>query len=164
MFILCHIGFISTIQFLYHWNRLQLQSKYVVFIFRQQHDWQPKGEQKKTGGQSWQGLPPNISSSTWTSPSYGQPMVNSQSNMTTQSTLINSQQPPVNIDPRCLVQCCLHTPPSTASANPLVCWFHGWFTWVVWVVTVCCTHAKNSWKHHHIGIARAGILLPQFFF
>nr|XP_034335474.1 clathrin coat assembly protein AP180-like isoform X7 [Crassostrea gigas] len=64
-------------------------------VKKQQHDWQPKGEQKKTGGQSWQGLPPNISSSTWTSPSYGQPMVNSQSNMTTQSTMINSQQPPM---------------------------------------------------------------------
>nr|XP_034333081.1 phosphatidylinositol-binding clathrin assembly protein LAP isoform X42 [Crassostrea gigas] len=44
-------------------------------VKKQQHDWQPKGEQKKTGGQSWQGLPPNISSSTWTSPSYGQPMM-----------------------------------------------------------------------------------------
>lgn len=92
----------------YQWNILQLQSKYAVFIFRQQHDWQPKGEQKKTGGQSWQGLPPNISSSTLTSPSYGQPMVNSQSNMTTQSTMINSQQPPVNIDP--LLSCSMLSP------------------------------------------------------
>uniref|UniRef100_A0A8W8J3A9 Phosphatidylinositol-binding clathrin assembly protein LAP n=1 Tax=Magallana gigas TaxID=29159 RepID=A0A8W8J3A9_MAGGI len=77
-------------------------------VKKQQHDWQPKGEQKKTGGQSWQGLPPNISSSTWTSPSYGQPMVNSQSNMTTQSTMINSQQPPVNIDP--LLSCSMLSP------------------------------------------------------
>ncbi|XP_048765383.1 phosphatidylinositol-binding clathrin assembly protein LAP-like isoform X39 [Ostrea edulis] len=61
-------------------------------VKKQQHDWQPKGEQKMTGGQNWQGIAPVVPSATWTSPSYGQPMVNSQSNLTTQSTMVNTQQ------------------------------------------------------------------------
>nr|XP_022292069.1 phosphatidylinositol-binding clathrin assembly protein LAP-like isoform X26 [Crassostrea virginica] len=64
-------------------------------VKKQQHDWQPKGEQKKTGGQNWQGLPPQVSASTWSSPSYGQPMVNSQPNMTAPSSLISSQPAPM---------------------------------------------------------------------
>ncbi|XP_056014304.1 phosphatidylinositol-binding clathrin assembly protein LAP-like isoform X22 [Ostrea edulis] len=44
-------------------------------VKKQQHDWQPKGEQKMTGGQNWQGIAPVVPSATWTSPSYGQPMM-----------------------------------------------------------------------------------------
>lgn len=148
----------------YHWNILQLQSKYAVFIFRQQHDWQPKGEQKKTGGQSWQGLPPNISSSTWTSPSYGQPMVNSQSNMTTQSTMINSQQPPVNIDP--LLSCSMLSPHPHLLPPLLTRRSAGSMVSLPGLcgVSRCAALMLKSWKHRHIGIARAGILLPQIFF
>lgn len=148
----------------FHWNILQLQSKYAVFIFRQQHDWQPKGEQKKTGGQSWQGLPPNISSSTWTSPSYGQPMVNSQSNMTTQSTMINSQQPPVNIDP--LLSCSMLSPHPHLLPPLLTRWSAGSMVSLPGLcgLSRCAALMLKSWKHRHIGIARAGILLPQIFF
>lgn len=95
-----------------------------MFPFRQQHDWQPKGEQKMTGGQNWQGIAPVVPSATWTSPSYGQPMVNSQSNLTTQSTMVNTQQTAVNTEilccsgvvcavltrsPPCLLVCCKRT-------------------------------------------------------
>lgn len=40
-----------------------------------QHEWQPKGEQKKTGGSNWQQQQP-VSSST-ISPAFGQPMMSS---------------------------------------------------------------------------------------
>jgi len=36
------------------------------FYYRQQHDWQPKGEQKKTGGANWSGQA-TVSSTTWAS-------------------------------------------------------------------------------------------------
>ncbi|KAK3097789.1 hypothetical protein FSP39_013203 [Pinctada imbricata] len=64
-------------------------------VKKQQHEWQPKGEQKITGGQNWSGKPA-MASTTWTQPSYQQPMVNSQPVMTSQQPMVNNQQPLVN--------------------------------------------------------------------
>lgn len=44
-------------------------------VKKAQHEWQPKGEQKKTGGSNWQHQQP-VSSST-ISPAFGQPMMSS---------------------------------------------------------------------------------------
>lgn len=60
-------------------------------VKKAQHDWQPKGEQKKTGGANFQ-FQGNTSSSTWaTQPQYNQPMMTA----TTASPVMMYQQPMV---------------------------------------------------------------------
>ena len=59
-------------------------------VKKAQHDWQPKGEQKKTGGSNFQ-FQGNAASSTWTAqPQYNQPMMTGPS---ASPNMIYQQQP-----------------------------------------------------------------------
>jgi len=50
---------------------------FVLNVSRAQHQWQPKGEQKKTGGNNWAPTQMSQATTNWTQPSFQQQSVSS---------------------------------------------------------------------------------------